>query len=150
MSHVRTQIKTALKTRLTGLTTTGAKIESSRVHPFLEEDAPLPALVVFMGDEEIGDSEEAELGTQERIVDAIVVGFAQATVASLETTLDTIAAEVETAIYSDQFFNNLAKSTELISTTINIEPGANKPIGTIELIFRIEYFTREGAPEVAI
>jgi len=45
MSHVRQQIREAVATRLTGLTTTGVNVFASRVYSLADEK--LPALAVY-------------------------------------------------------------------------------------------------------
>ena len=54
MAHVRTSIRSAIVSRLTGLTTSGARVYPSRIHPLA--DANLPCLRVYLDEEEI-DSE---------------------------------------------------------------------------------------------
>ena len=150
MSHVRKQIRDALKARLTGLTTTGANVETTRIHSFVEEDAALPGLVIFPDVEEILEpSEDLEIGSQHRILNIIVQGYEQA-VSDMEDTLDLIAEEVETAVFTDQFFGGLVHSTDLVGTEIDIMPGASAPLGVVTLSFRLSYMTREGAPGTSI
>lgn len=151
MAHVRQQIREAIAARLTGLTTTGANVFTSRVNPFLEEGAQLPGLAIFTGDEEIIEPDETtEIGTQHRMLETYVQGYAQALTADLEDTLDNIASEVEVAMFSDAFLGNLLIANELANTVIDIEPGATKPVGVVTLIFRMAYYTREGTPETAL
>ena len=51
MAHVRTSIRTAIASRLTGLTTTGSRVYPSRIQPLA--DANLPCLRVYLDEEEI-------------------------------------------------------------------------------------------------
>ena len=51
MAHVRTSIRSAVASRLTGLTTSGSRVYPSRIHPL--SDANLPCLRVYLDEEEI-------------------------------------------------------------------------------------------------
>jgi hypothetical protein len=148
MAHVRKQIRDAVVTRLTGLTTTAANVTASRVHPYLQEDAPLPALAIYTTEEQ-SYSDEIEMGSQRRELILVVEGYAQAT-SAVEDTLDTIASEVETAIYTDQSFSGLVLDTTLDSSNVEMSDEAGHLVGTITINFRLAYMTREGSPETAL
>lgn len=151
MAHVKEQIRKSFVTRLTGLTTTGANVESNRVHPFLAEDATLPGLVIYTSEEEILEPDEGiEIGTQHRILQVIVEGYVDGLKPTLEDILDDITKEVEVAVFTDPFFSNLAMACDLIAVNTDIIPGAAKPVGMVENIFRVQYMTREGAPETSL
>lgn len=152
MAHVRKQIRDALKTKLTGLTTTGANVETGRIHSFVEEHATLPGLVIFLDEEEVTEpSEETEIGTQERAVFAYVQGYEQAK-SGMENTLDLMAEEVEVAFLSGthRYLGGLVHNADLVTTEIDMVPGASQPLGVVTMRFKIVYFTREGAPGTAL
>ena len=119
MSHVRKQIRDRAKVLLTGLTTTAARVTANRINPYLSEGAELPGLAIYAMSEEIVNDPDNVSGEQERNLELVVAGVAAAT-SSLDDTLDLIAAEVETAIFADQYFNGLSFGTDLDSTEIEL------------------------------
>ncbi len=132
MSHARQAIREAAATLLTGLTTTGARVFQSRMAP----QESLPCLLVMT------DGEEITWGAFEKQLDRrltlTVVGLAKAT-ANVDDTLDTIAAEVETALGADLKY-------ELTGIAVDFDESLEKPAGRIVLTFSIRYFTTAGAP----
>jgi len=150
MSHVRTQIRDRVETVLTGLTTTSTNVFASRVHPFFNEGSELPGLCLYTATEEVENSEEDAIShIQKRSVLMIIEGYEAATT-MLETTLDLIAAEVETALMADQFLTGLSHGIDLVGTEIELTGDGEKPVGVIVMIYRIYYLTGEGAPEMAL
>lgn len=152
MSHVRAQIRDRAVIVLTGLATTGINVFPSRQWPFNRDGSDLPALCVYTIDEEVRNDEDDFLShIQTRHITLAVDGCAYAAdFDTLDDSLDTIAAEVETAMFADQFLNGLAQGIDLLSSEVKLQDGAERPIGVITIIFRITYLTNEGAPEEAL
>lgn len=149
MSHVRQQIRDYIFGLVDNLATTGANAFKTRVYPF--PTANLPGLCVKTSDEVI-DPELGEIGpgsAQERVVEMIVEGYDKL-VSGVDDSLDTIAAEVETAIYAQPTLGGLCKSC--LVTNIEVDPSetVEKPAGSITLTFQVHYMTIQGAPETAI
>lgn len=147
MAHVRRQIRDAVVTALTGLSSTGARVSATR--KYTHGKASLPALAVYTLDEE---SESETLGTAgllARSLRLVVTGYARAS-NSVEDTLDQIAAEVEAALAGEPTLGGLAKRSTLIGTEIEIEEQAEQPIGSIRLIWRVDYLTAADAPQTAL
>lgn len=143
--HLRQQIREAVVTAVTGLTTTAGRVHDSRVYKL----ETLPALAVYALSEPVEYDTQQRPRGQTRELELVVEGFAKAT-ASLEDTLDTIAKEVEAALTADVTRGGLAKDTLLTLTeTPPIEGGANKPHGVVRLTWLIEYRTRENDATVA-
>ena len=132
MAHARQTIREAAATLLTGLTTTSTRVFQSRMAP---QDS-LPCLLVMT------DGEEITWGAFEKQLDRrltlTVVGLAKAT-SNVDDTLDTIAAEVETALGTDLKY-------ELTAIAVDFEESLEKPAGRIVLTYSIRYFTTAGAP----
>jgi hypothetical protein len=145
MAHVRKQIRDALATAVTGLSTTGANVYTSRVYPI--SSASLPALLVYTKDE----SSEYETITKPRtilrtlsaVIDIYVKGNT-----TYDDTIDTIAAEVETAL-TDVTLSGLAKDLMITGFTTEFSGDPDQPVGTATLSIDIEYVTIEQSPEVA-
>lgn len=148
--HVRTQIRDAAKTLVTGLATTGANAFAGRPESRPLQEAELPALLVYTNEEE----SEFQSGTRParrkvRNCQLLVHGFAQI-VADLDKTLDTIAKEVEEALEAAPTLGGLAKDLYHTGTTKESDPEAAKPTGEIVLTFTCEYHTREGDSDAAL
>lgn len=146
MSHVRQQIRDAVVTRVTGLTTTGINVFNSRVYSLADEK--LPALAVYTKSE---DSGIATMGRKmDRNLDIVIEGYAKGADA-LGNTLDTIAAEVEAAIGTDGNLSGLGKLNGLKGTEVEFRGGeAEKPIGVVRLTYNIFYQTSAGDAETAL
>jgi hypothetical protein len=134
MPHARQTIREATATLVTSLTSTGTRVFQSRMVPTA---ATLPCLLVTTNDEEI------EAGAFEKQLDrrlsVQIIGVAKAASASLDDALDTIAAEVETAIGTNLKY-------ELRAITVDFDESLEKPTGRITLDFSYRYFTNAGAP----
>ena len=114
MAHLRRQIRQAIVTKLTGLTTTGSKVFASRMWPLSLDD--LPGLIVYANSENIQRLEIGVQNTQLRNLEISIDAIAKGTTA--ETVLDTICVEVEEAMAVDKKLSNLAIDSELTSTQI--------------------------------
>jgi len=147
MSHVRQQIRERVATDLTGLSTTGSNVFQSRVYPM--EGAGLPGLIVYTNSESV-DLDETSSGRHlVRILDVVVEGYVKAT-SNSDDTVDTIAAEVETAIANDSTINSLAKDSILATTEIELSGDAEQPIAVVRMTFTVVYVTADNAPETAL
>lgn len=143
-NHLHKQIRDAVKTLLTGLSTTSTRIYANRLQPM--QDANLPGLRIYM------DEERAEVGTlhgpymQMRELTFTVEACAKA-VSALDDTLDQISKEVEVALaagvtLSGQnlpvFYTGMSFDDELL----------DKPVGVKRLQFSIQYTAMSNAPDV--
>lgn len=132
MAHARQTIRESAATLLTGLTSTGSRVFQSRIVP----QTTLPCLLVMTDAEEIAPGAfEKQL---ERRLTLTVVGVAKAG-ATIDDNLDTIAAEVETALGSDYRY-------ELTGIDVDFDETLEKPAGRITLTYGYRYFTNAGAP----
>ena len=149
MAHVRTAIRTAIASRLTGLTTTGARVYPSRIHPLA--DSNLPCLRVYLDEEEI-ETETVHDDPLLRRSPVLRVECCAKAVASLDATLDTMLAEVEVAIGTgDATFGGLLKSRPLPrSVAVDLDEGLEKPVGILRVDYLAHYFTAASNPATAI
>ena len=136
MPHARQTIREAAATLLTGLSSTGSRVFQSRMVP----QTTLPCLLVTTNDEEITPGTIANL--IERHLDLVVVGVAKASAA--DDALDTIAAEVETAMAGFAYRNELQR------IEVDFDETLDKPAGRIALTYRINYITAAGSPGTPI
>jgi hypothetical protein len=144
MAHVRKQIRDALATLLTGLTTTGSNIFTHAVYPL--EAAGLPGLNIATPAETVEDESRSTLG---RALTCMVEGYASG-VGQMADTLDAIAAEVETRVETDPTLGGLCKRLQLTDTELELSGESEQPVGRIALTFATYYQTAPGAPETSI
>ena len=147
MPHVRQSLRERIASNVTGLTTTGANVFQSRVYTLEPDD--LPCLLVYSTSE---TSERATMATTDslnRDLTVMVEGYAR-TASNLDDTLDTISAEVETAVASDPTCNALALDTFLQSTEIEYDSEGDQPIGSVRLSFSVHYQTKSNVPGTAL
>ena len=147
MSHVRQQIRERIAANVTGLTTTGSNVFASRVYNISTSE--LPALLVYAISESSERDSFLSSNGLERVVDILVEGYAT-TSANLDSVLDTISAEVETAVAGDPTCNGLCKDIFLSNTDVDLTPDGQKPVGSIKLTFECTYRTTTVAPQTAI
>lgn len=132
MAHARQQIREAIATRVTGLTTCGTRVFQSRMVP----QETLPCLLVATNDEEINPGTIGSV--YERFLTVSIRGLAKVT-STLDDTLDTIAAEVETAMAAEYW-------AELTAINVDFDETLDKPAGRIELLYRVTYRTAASVP----
>jgi hypothetical protein len=146
MSHVRQQIRERVASTLTGLSTTGNNVFQSRVYPLNE--SVLPALLIYSKNE---DSEITTIGTSlgiERNLIITIEAYVKVTT-NFDDLIDTICAEIETALGNDIKLNNLAKFSYLQSTEIQYDGDGENPIGYATLNYFVQYRTGQNTPETA-
>ena len=149
MAHVRTQIRDRLMTILAGLSTTGANVFRSRVHPMTS--ATMPGICVYCMDEKRQDETENLLTKSVSIVvDGYVLG------ADFDDDADTIQAEVETALYADynsstdRYLDGLALDLNFTAAESRYNGEAKVKHGIIRMIFTALYVINRGSPEIAL
>lgn len=146
MSHVRQQIRDAIATTVTGLATTGAAVY--RMRKWALDDSKLPALCVYTGDE---TSSLITVGsrTLRRVNNVVVEGYCKGASTAVSDVLDTISMEVEEAIAANFTLDGLAKSTILTGTEVDLNVQGEYAIGSVRLIYSVEYITAIGDVETA-
>lgn len=144
-NHVRQQIREAVATAVTGLTTTGARVYQSRVRPL--SDADLPCLLVSSDDETVQrESFDADCILRRELV--VSIRAAAKATSALDDTLDTIIKEVETALAATAIGG--ADGLTLASVQIEMDDSLEKPVGMANLRYAVTYFTAAGSPTTAL
>lgn len=141
-NHVRRQLREAIKTQLTGLATTGARVFETRLYPLAETD--LPGLTVATPRE---DARFAQFdGAIERTI-TVEIGATAKAADGLDDTLDQMAKEIEIA---------LAPGVTVAGVLVRLDPevmetdydaDTDKPTGTVRLAYRAQLFTPPGVPD---
>jgi len=146
MSDARSeQIMAAIETLLTGLTTTGTKVQRGQVYP--HQAADIPALGILMGADTV--SAEYQTGLVDWELNVFVESVHQVEASyttmgsGIETKLNLIRKEVHAALLADHTLG--------LSFVIDIEPGnagqpllsdsGNIPFGSQMLSFIVHYRT---------
>lgn len=145
--HVRKQIRAAAATALTGLSTTGARVYASRVHPL--QDADLPALRLSNPSEDIAISSMGANRIVERTLRLVVEACVKAA-SGYEDTVDQIVKEVEVALAADQTLGGLCKYIQLGSIETELSGDAELPIAVATMTFAVPYYTALNAPDVPL
>lgn len=144
-THLRTQIRDAMATAVTSLATTGTRVHKSRMYP--AADAGLPCLLVFCGDQERIEQDATNI--QQRTLEMTVRGLVKAT-GDIDASLNQIALEVEAAVQSAGTLSSKVSGVTLTGIDSTLDDSLEKPVGIIDLSYRITYFTIAGAPGVNV
>jgi hypothetical protein len=140
-THARQQLRDAIKTVLTGLPQTGARVYTGRKRPL--GTAHEPTLLVYTLIEE---SRRDANGNPPILARALTV-FVEIRVVSADPPddlLDTIAVDVEAAMASDLSFAGKAYNTQLVRTQQDVEASGESHLGGLQLEYRLTYRVREG------
>ena len=146
-THVRQQIREAVATLCTGLTTTGTRVFQSRIYP-LNEDLQ-PTLIIYSQDESSTFETLGSVRLLERNLNLIIEGFCEGS-SNIDDTLDTIAKEVETVLAGNRTLSGKCRDLFLSNTRINFDGTGNKSTGSISLQYDIIYYVNENEPQTAI
>lgn len=147
MSHGRQQVRDAVVTAVTSLTTTGSKVYSGRVFPLSR--LRLPALFVYSLEEEVVD-EQSVMGLEQLRRLTIAVEALTEANASLDDALDDICSEVEVAIHADTTLGGVAKWIEYSGVEITLDDGGQKAVGSAQMTFLADYRVDATDPETII
>lgn len=143
MSHARQQIREAVATLVTGLTTTGSNVFQSRVYRL--QASELPALLVYTNTETVERSHMTSGLVRELTLR--VEGIAKA-LANIDDTLDTIGAEVEAALGGQEPAG--VEDLVLQSADVTINGEGEQQVGAIVMDYLVRYRTNEAAPETIL
>jgi hypothetical protein len=147
MPHIRTQIRHALRSALTGLATTQDRVHVNRSARLSERQ--LPALVVTIDSEPV--SFDGLDPVVRRELEITLDGYASADLADLDDQLDQVGLEVEVAMSAAGLLGGLVKAEpELRRTEIGIDESFEKPVGRIRMIFTTITYTAAGEPDAVI
>lgn len=148
MAHYREQIRKAVITAVTGLTTTGTRVKSAPLYNLTKNMQPTLAVWARTStpNYEQGQMQAAPLWSVEIVIEGYVKEYAD-----LMDTLDDISSEVETALYGNSALNVLVNNyIECGEQSIELNTDGDEPLGKIEMIFNMYYHATEGAPDTKI
>jgi hypothetical protein len=145
--HIRAQIRNALKTALTGLATTGDRVHIN--HTYNLKATELPALIIRTPTETVElvgfDGPQIQRREMSITVEAVTAS------AALDTHLDQIGAEVESAVYSAGLLNNRVKTPlQLERVETGFDDLATPPMGFVRMTYSAVAMTQANNPQIAI
>lgn len=147
-AHFRKAVRDKATALLTGLDTTGSNVWSGRVAPLTTRE--MPGLVVVPGQEAGDQGAYVDGPTVERVMQLIVIAEVAGN-DGLYDRLDTIAGEVEAALFAADRANldGLAQWIDPPNTELTVsahDPQARERIGTMRMAFPIHYRTALADP----
>lgn len=146
MAHVRKQIRDAIVTALTGLTTTGSNVFRSRVFPL--ESGKLPGLCIYTKTESVEFDTMTISRSVMRNLEVMVEAYVKGT-ADYDNTLDTIAVEVEEAIASDVTLGGLSKDVQVVAFDADYNGDGEQTAAIGRFTVAVRYRTAENDVETA-
>lgn len=150
MTHLRKTIRDSTATRLTGLTTTGSRVYKSRNLPLTATEFPCLAIYARSDAPDYADAAfSGGVAYPVRTVELHVVGYVKDTDSSaIEDTLDTIAEQVEVAIFNGALTG--AMGLTIGEQTISVDASGDETVGVVDIVFNAMYRAAEGAPGTAV
>ena len=146
MAHVRKQIRDAIVTAVTGLTTTGSNVFRSRIYPL--EQSKMPGLCVFTRSEAVEFDTMTLARSVSRVLEVQVEAYVNAT-ADYDNTLDQIAVEVEEALAANVTLSGLSKDVQVTSFEVDFSGDGERPVAIGRFTVTVEYRTVENDVETA-
>ena len=147
MAHVRKQIRDAVATTVTGLTTTSTRVYKGRFYPISGDK--LPALCVYtLGETSLTNVMGSSRGT-DRELELVVEAYARSKT-TVEDTLDQIAVEVEEAMAADTFIGGLAKDVVYSSMEVDADADPEQTVAVARFNYTVTYRVAEDDVETAI
>lgn len=136
MTHRAESILATVATTLTGLTTTASRVQRARAWPIPE----LPALTILKGRDELLDDDDYVLDDVLRRLEVEIRAQARS-VGVLETTLNTIAAEVYAALVADRTLGlGYVHDVELVADEApELEAEQDQPVGRMAMTYTVIY-----------
>jgi len=143
-NHLHKQIRDAIVTALTGLTTTGPRVYANRLQPL--PDALSPTLLVTLDEETATPATFHTNPIYERELRLTVAAVCKAT-SALDDTLDQISKEVEVALSNGITLSGRRLDFTYTGMSFDDEQ-ADKPVGIKRLQFSVPFTAAANAPDV--
>lgn len=142
--HLHRQIREAIETALTGLTTSGTRVYANRLMPMA--DANLPGIRIYADEEEASTVSIHGPRLVERRL-SVVVECCAKHANFLDDTLDQMSKEVELALASGITVSGMNLPVVYVGMSFD-DDLSDKPVGVKRLRFSIEYLAMSNAPDV--
>lgn len=143
--HVRTRIRDAVAAAVTGLPTTGNRVEVERERQLAAGHEP--TLLIYVGPESSERDAAARPPILRREIELVVEARASG-LDDPQATLDVIAEEVEMALALN-YLGGLVWDLALMSTDPVINANGERVAGARRMTWRARYRTPEGQPRIS-
>lgn len=144
--HLHAQIRAAVVSRLTGLTTSATRVYANRLAPL--PDATSPSLLITLDDERAEGITIHQPQAQSRTLALSVAAVAKAST-GLDATLDLMSKEVEIALAAGITVGG--RTLEVFYTGMSFEDEqSDKPVGIKRMSFSIPFSAMSNAPDTLI
>jgi len=143
-NHLHKQIRDAIVTALTGLTTTGSRVYANRLMPL--PDVLSPSLLITLDEESAIPLTFTANPIYERTLSLSVAAVAKAT-SALDDTLDQISKEVEAALAGGITLSGRRLDFTYAGMSFDDEQ-SDKPVGIKRMSFNLVYSSAANAPDV--
>lgn len=141
--HLHKQIRAAVVTALTGLTTSGPRVYANRLQPLPENTSP--TLLVALDDEAATQATFHPFPVFERELRLSVAAIVKAT-GALDDTLDLMSKEVEVALAAG--ITVAGRNLGVYYTGMSFEDEqSDRPVGIKRMSFTIPYTAAANAPD---
>lgn len=142
--HLHKQIRAAIVTALTGLTTTSTRVYANRLQPL--PDALSPTLLITLDEETATPVTFHTNPIYERELRLTVAALVKAT-SALDDTLDLISKEVETALAGGITLSGRRLDFTYTGMSFDDEQ-SDKPVGIKRMSFTVPFTAAANAPDV--
>ena len=141
--HLHKQIRGAIVTALTGLTTSGSRVYANRLAPL--PDTTSPSLLITLDDERAEGLTVHRPQAQDRTLALSVAAVAKAST-TLDATLDLMSKEVEVALSAGITISG--RLLDVFYTGMSFEDQQlDKPVGIKRMSFSIPFTAMSNAPD---
>jgi hypothetical protein len=142
-THVRRQIREAVKAALLGTSVAGDRVATGDPYP----PAILPAIIVVGAREAPNDDYSTMQGRRGRTLVLQVIGYAEQV--DVENALDAIGLEVEQRLDGNPL-GGLVKDLRFAGTSKTLDADSEARSGEVILSFEADYRIQRGTPETSI
>jgi len=148
VAHHRTTITAAIKSALTGLTSTASRVYVARPYPL--DTNNLPGLFIWLNAEEVEFQSQNDVSYLHS-VEIMIEGFAQgATGEAVDTALDSIDEEVRAALLADATVAAAVRHIGYSQMEKEIAGESDKISGKISMTYSARYETARTDPTTDI
>jgi len=147
VAHLRNQIRDAVITALTGLSTTGSNVFRSRIYPL--ESNKIPGLCVFSKSEATTFDTLKRPRSINRVLEIGVEAYVKGTT-GYDNTIDQICLEIEEALYANRTLGGNAQDVMITGFEADFNGDGDQPVSRATLTIEVQYQTLEDNPDVAV
>lgn len=146
MTHIRTQIRGRVKTRLSGSPDAGARVLGRRSLPLPRELAPT-FIFAFQNERSTDVSMD---GTQERVAELRVTACVKGDAEATEDVLDRMGLYAEQRFSADPTLGGLIETYAYQSAEFSFVGEGDQTLCTAAYTFALTYYAKRGDPQTSL